>query len=71
MTDIDADAAMACGDRIVLILLLPLDWCCCRNVEVVSGVREETPGIANSRDDDDVECSYLGSADGLTNAIVL
>ena len=48
MTDIDADAAMACGDRIVLILLLPLDWCCCRNVEVVSGVREETPGIANS-----------------------
>ena len=48
VTDIDADAAMACGDRIVLILLLPLDWCCCRNVEVVSGVREETPGIANS-----------------------
>lgn len=48
MTVIDADAAMACGDRIVLILLLLDCCCCCRNVEVVSGVREETPGIANS-----------------------
>ena len=71
MTVIDADVAIACGDRIVLILLLGC-CCCCRNVEVVSGVREETPGIANNRDDDlklfddnDVCC------DGLMKAIVL
>ena len=73
MTVIDADAAIACGDRIVLILLLLMGCCCCcRNVEVVSGVREETPGIANSSSDDlklfddsDV-CN-----DGLIKAVVL
>lgn len=45
MSVIDADVAMACGDSMLLILLVCC--CCCKNVEVVSGVREETPGIAN------------------------
>lgn len=41
VTVIDADVAMACGDSMLVCC------CCCRNEEVVSGVREETPGIAN------------------------
>ena len=74
MIVIDADAAIACGDRIVLILLLLGCCCCCRNVAVVSGVREDTPGIANSRDDD-LKCSLFDDGDvccdGLMKAIVL